>query len=461
MMKGRKERITLIGAGLAGSLLGIDLARRGFSVEIFERRPDMRVTEIPAGRSINLALSTRGIHALEEAGVFDAISPLTIPMKGRMIHTGKGECTFLPYGRDETEVIHSVSRGTLNRTLMDAAENHGVEIHFDERCTGIDFERGQLFFRQEVTGDAWSTFADRVIGTDGSASAIRAAMLKIPRFDFEQSYLPYGYKELTIPPGEGGGWRIEREALHIWPRRSFMLIALPNLDGSFTATLFLPFEGETSFEALDSPEGVKRFFETHFPDAVVHLPHLVEEFFGNPTGTLVTIRARPWHVRDRALLLGDAAHAIVPFFGQGMNCAFEDCTVLGSLIERYHPDWGTIFARYSAERKKDTDAIADLALENFVEMRDSVADPHFHLKKGVERRLAEHFPEAFIPRYTLVTFRRIPYSEAKRRGEIQERLLEDLTAGIERPEEVDLKRARRLIRRRLKGFVNPPAGREG
>ncbi len=333
-MSQERKQVTLIGSGLTGPLLAISLVRRGFAVRLYERRPDMRRVHISAGRSINLALSTRGIHALREAGLWQVVEPIIIPMRGRMMHSVAGELTFMPYGKDETEVINSVSRADLNIALMNAAEQNGVAIHFNERCTGFDLRSGAVALRNEETGAESTVASDVVIGADGAASAIRNEMLKLPRFNFSQQYLDYGYKELTIPAGPGGKHVMETHALHIWPRGTFMLIALPNIDGTFGCILFLPFEGDISFAALDSEEKVHDFFKSQFPDALELMPDLIENFFANPTGAMVTIKCSPWHVDGKALLVGDAAHAIVPFFGQGMNCAFEDCTYLLELMDR-------------------------------------------------------------------------------------------------------------------------------
>jgi kynurenine 3-monooxygenase len=442
--------ITLIGSGLTGPLLGISLAQRGFAVRLYERRPDMRQVRISAGRSINLALSARGIHALREAGVWEEIAKILIPMRGRMMHSVAGELTFMPYGKDETEFINSVSRAELNIALMNAAERTGVAIQFNERCTGFDLRSGAVQVRNEETGAESMLDANVVIGTDGAASAIRAEMLRLPRFNFSQQYLDYGYKELTIPAGPDGRHAFETYALHIWPRGSFMLIALPNIDGTFGCILFLPFEGsEASFEALDSEPKVESFFKTHFPDALRLMPNLVENYFQNPTGAMVTVKCSPWHVDGKALLMGDSAHAIVPFFGQGMNCAFEDCTYFLELLDRYKSDWPVIFPTFEELRKADTDAIADLAIENFVEMRDRVADPRFLFRKKVELELEKKYPGRFVPKYAMVTFHRTPYSVAAQRGAIQDGMLGELCDSAERLEDIDWERADALVQRKL------------
>jgi kynurenine 3-monooxygenase len=444
-----KPTIALIGSGLAGPLLAISLVERGFAVRIFERRPDMRRVAISAGRSINLALSTRGIHALQQASVWQAIQKIIIPMKGRMMHSVAGDLTFQPYGKDESEVINSVSRAALSIALMDAAEQHGVIIHFNERCTGFDLKTGAVQLRNEETGRISSVDSELVIGTDGSVSAIRSELLKTNLFNFSQQYLEYGYKELSIPPGPGGRHVLETHALHIWPRGSYMLIALPNIDGTFGCILFLPFTGENSFDRLHGPDAVLEFFKTSFPDAVRLMPQFAENFFANPTGSMVTIKCSPWHHAGKVLVLGDAAHAIVPFFGQGLNCSFEDCTVFLELLDRLGPQWPRIFTEFERARKANTDAIADMAVENFVEMRDRVADPRFLLRKSAELALEARFPDRFLPRYAMVTFHRIPYSVAAARGQIQDRILSELCDLIHRIEDLDWNKAKSLIERDL------------
>ena len=448
-MSATTDKVTLIGSGLTGPLLAISLVQRGFAVKLYERRPDMRRVQISAGRSINLALSTRGIHALREAGVFDQIRKIIIPMRGRMMHAINGELTFMPYGKNESEVINAVSRGELNIALMNAAAAHGVPIRFNERCTGFDLRGDAVHLRDEDTATEYTSDTDVVIATDGAGSAIRNEMLKLPRFNFSQQYLDYGYKELTIPAGPDGKHVFETHALHIWPRGTFMLIALPNIDGTFGCILFLPFEGDLSFASLDTGAKLHAFFERQFPDALALMPDLTENFFANPTGAMVTIKCSPWHVDGKALLLGDAAHAIVPFFGQGMNCAFEDCTYLLDLLDRLGPDWPLLFAEFEKSRKADTDAIADLAIENFVEMRDRVADPRFLFRKKVELELEKKYPGTFVPKYAMVTFHRTPYSIAAARGAIQDRMLEELCDSVERVEDIDWHRADELVHREL------------
>lgn len=425
-------------------------------MDVYERRPDMRKVVLDRGRSINLALSTRGIHALKDVGLYDIVMSVAIPMHGRMIHPLGGELMLQRYGKDDSEVIYAVSRSLLNIALMNEAEKYPhVRVHFNERCIGMNFQTGELQLFGEEAGKATSVVTATVIGTDGSASAIRTEMLKIGRFNFSQHYLDYGYKELTIPAGPNGTFRMEKHALHIWPRKTYMLIALPNVDGSFTCTFFFPFEGEPSFESLNTKERVQQFFAQQFPDAVALMPDFLDDYFSNPTGSMVTIKCSPWRVDGKALLLGDAAHAIVPFFGQGMNCAFEDCTTLDEIVRREigegRPemgsiDWKRVYMEFETQRKVNTDAIADLAVENFVEMRDLVANPKFQLKKKVEQALQARYPDVFIPKYSMVTFHRLPYSVALQRGRIQDRLLDELCAGIETVEALDWKNVDRLLK---------------
>jgi kynurenine 3-monooxygenase len=444
-MKTAPNKITLIGAGLNGPLLAILLRQRGFAVEMYERRSDMRRVRMSAGRSINLALSTRGIHGLQQAGLWERMRSIIVPMKGRMMHSMAGELTFQPYGKNEAEVINSISRAELNIALMNAAEEHGAAIRFNHRCTGFDLKTGAIRVRNEETGEETTRESGVVIGCDGSASSIRTEMLKLSRFSFSQQYLDYGYKELTIPAGAHGEHRLETHALHIWPRGNHMLIALPNIDGTFACILFLPFEGADSFVSLTAEAQVIQFFESRFPDVVALMPQLADNYFANLTGAMVTIKCSPWRVEGRALLLGDAVHAIVPFFGQGINCGFEDCTCLVDLIDRHGADWPRVFGEFEKERKVNTDAIADMAIENFAEMRDRVADARFLFRKKVELALEAKYPQLFVPKYAMVTFHRIPYSLALARGAVQDRMLSELCASISRVEDLDWDKADRMI----------------
>ena len=448
----KQQNVLITGAGLAGSLLAIYLAKKGFRVDVYERRPDMRKENIDGGRSINLALSTRGIYALQEVDLADTVLKNAIPMRGRMIHSIENELTFQPYGVQENEVINSTSRAGLNSILMDAAEGfETVSIHFNQRCLGMDFQSGEVSFLNEKTGETITKTADTVIACDGATSAIRLEMQKVGRFNLNQMYLEHGYKELTIPPGPNGAFQMEKEALHIWPRGTYMLIALPNLDGSFTCTLFFPFEGEYSFASLNRSEKMVDFFQQQFPDAVPLIADLEGDFFGNLTGNLITIKCAPWYVGGKALLLGDSAHAIVPFYGQGMNCAFEDCTLLNQIIDQHGDDWETVFSEYQLKRKADADAIAQLALDNFIEMRDSVANPKFLLKKKLERQLEEQFPGEFLSTYSRVTFHRLPYSEALEMGKIQDRILMEICNSTGKIEELDLKQVLAKVAEKVHG----------
>lgn len=414
--------VTIVGAGLAGTLLACALGKSGRRVDLYEKRPDPRVHGQDAGRSINLALSVRGLHALREVGLAEDVVKSSILMRGRMIHGRDGSLAFQAYGKDDSEALHSVSRAGLNLLLVDAAARHpSVTMHFDYRCTGFDLGTGEVEFNESVrlpTGF--------VIGADGAYSAVRAAMQRQERFDYSQDYLSHGYKELTIPPGPTGEFRMEPHALHIWPRGSFMMIALPNRDGSFTCTLFWPFE---SFAALTSEAAVLDYFRDQFPDAVPLIPDLGPAYLANPTGSLVTVRCRPWHAGDRAVLVGDACHAVVPFLGQGMNAAFEDCTVLRECLDR-HADRRQALAEYEGLRKEHTDALADMCVDNFVEMRDKVGSPWFRLRKKLAVLLHALFPRWYLPLYTMIEFTRIPYADARRRARRQNWVVGVVAAGV-------------------------------
>ncbi len=424
-----KKDIIINGAGLVGSLLAIYLAKRGHAVKIYERRPDMRLSGTAAGRSINLALSDRGLKALEKVGIAGDIKKISIPMHGRQIHNANGTEAFQAYGEDG-QFINSVSRSELNMRLTDLAEKNGIEIFFNERCEKIDWRKNEVIYVNENSGTTHTAKADLIFGADGAFSASRLQhQLQSDRFEYQQTYINCGYKELTIPPTADNEFAMEVNALHIWPRKEYMLIALPNNDKSFTCTLFFPFEGSDSFSALKTKEDVHDFFNEHFKDAMALMPSLTEDFFNNPTSSLVTIKCFPW-VRDHSFaLIGDAAHAMVPFFGQGMNCGFEDCSVLDDMIEKYGDDWDKILAEYQALRKPDGDAIADLAVENFTEMSAKTADPKFLLQKKIEAKLHAKYPAKWIPAYSLVTFSPdVRYSVAKKRGMAQEKIMQEIMA---------------------------------
>ncbi|UII28710.1 FAD-dependent monooxygenase [Fulvivirga maritima] len=415
------EKISIVGAGLVGSLMSVYLAKRGYKVSLFESRPDLRKADISAGRSINLALSNRGWLPLQEVGLKEKAEELTIPMKGRMMHNEEGQLTFQPYGKSG-QAIYSISRGGLNALLLDAAEANGVEIFFNQKCNEVDLNNNILHFEDKKVS------SDIIIGADGAFSIIRQAMEHTSRFNYSQQYLEHGYKELSIPPTATNGFKIDKNSLHIWPRGNFMLIALPNLDGSFTCTLFYPFEGEQSFENLQSDEDITAFFKKQFPDAYELMPDLLNDFHSNPTSALVTVRSSPWH-KNQSLLIGDAAHAIVPFYGQGMNCGFEDCRVLNDLLNKHDDHWDLVLPEYSKIRKPDGDAISDLALKNFIEMRDQVADESFLLRKKIEAKLHELYPEKWIPLYSMVTFNEnIRYSQAADFGKLQSEIMDKVMA---------------------------------
>lgn len=426
-----KRKVTLVGAGLAGSLFAVLLARRGHEVAVYERRPDPRKGPSGRSRSINLAISTRGIHALSQVGLDRAVLDLAIPMRGRMIHGLDGSLAFQPYGTAAHHVINSVSRATLNQMLVEAAEAlPNVKVRFGNRCVDVDLDAATCAFEDLETGSVERVAADLVVSADGAYSEVRAAMQRTDRFEYSQSYLPHGYKELTIPPKADGAFAIEPNALHIWPRGGFMMIALPNRDGTFTCTCFWPFEGPNGLRSLKTEGEVLDYFRRVFPDAVPLIPTLGEDYLANPVGSLVTVRCAPWYWKDRAVLLGDAAHAIVPFYGQGANAAFEDCVLLDRCMEESPADLEAAFARYFAERKEHADTLADLAIGNFVEMRDRTGSKLFLAGKKLEKVLHRLFPRWFVPLYYLVTFSRTPYADAVRRAKAQWRAVRWIAAGL-------------------------------
>jgi len=416
-------RFVLIGSGLAGGLLAAYLGRRGYEVYLYERRADPREGNIVGGRSINLAISTRGIHALEQIGIAEEALQHAIPMRGRMIHDKAGELHFSPYDVDPKKCINSIGRAALNSTVIEAAQRYSnVRVHFNHKCTGVDID--SAIAHLETANSTVTARGDAVIGVDGAFSAVRKLMQNaIAKFQYDESYLAHGYKELTIPPGPDGSWRMEKNALHIWPRKSFMMIALPNPDGSFTCTLFWEFEGPRSFATTKTDDDVRRFFGEEFPDAVPLMPNLLGDFRSNPTGSLVTIRCAPWFYRDKTCLVGDAAHAVVPFYGQGMNAAFEDCVALDACLEQFPENRERAFTEYFHRRKENADALANLAIGNFIEMRDKTASKTFRAKKKLDHALEAALPGKYLPLYTMVTFTRIPYAVAARRARLQDRIL--------------------------------------
>lgn len=441
----RPQAINIVGAGMAGSLLAVLLAKRGFQVSLYDKRPDPRQSAAERGRSINLALAARGMHALERAGLMDAVRPLLIEMRGRMIHDATGETKLLPYGWKPGEVIYSVGRAALTRLLVEAAARFpNVTLSFNHTCIGASAMEDVLRFRDEE-GDDYDVKLTPTIGADGAGSVLRTSFAADGYLQVREELLDHDYKELTLPP-LGFVPALDMNALHVWPRGGFMLIALPNTDGSFTATLFLAKRGARSFESLTTPAAVSDLFAREFADAVPLIPRLLTEFFENPQGQLGTVHTAPWHVRGQALLLGDAAHAIVPFHGQGMNAAFEDCVALDTLIGRHGYDWRAVFAEFEGERARNSRAIAEMALENYLEMRDEVRDAKFELRAAASFELERRFPGRWVPRYSMVMFHpEIPYADAQRRGAIQMRILRDLTARAATIADVDFTRAAELI----------------
>lgn len=434
----RDTHIAIAGAGLVGALLAIQLGRREYKVTLCERRPDPRANGFIGGRSINLALSCRGITALERVGLADRVLTDAIRMPGRMLHDEAGSLTFQAYSSNPEDAIHSVSRGGLNITLLEAlAEYDNVEMLFEHRCIGADLDAPAIEVETDK-GEPKRIEADYVIGCDGAFSAVRARMQVQNRFSYSQHYLDHGYKELTIPPAVDcgvdpalyDGFAMDPNALHIWPRGHYMMIALPNADRTFTCTLFWPYEGSESFDEVSSEGDILPFFEKHFPDAVPLMPTLAEDYIKNPIGSLVTVRCSPWHMLGKTVLLGDAAHAIVPFYGQGMNSGFEDCRVLGELIDEHEGNLEEVFFQFSNSRIPNADAIADLALDNFIEMRDSVANPMFLLRKRIEHALHSIDAERYMPLYNLVSFSNRPYAEARQIGGKVVRLAQSIADAI-------------------------------
>ena len=426
-----KENVLIIGAGLCGSLLALRLAQRGFKVAVFESRPDLRTVDISAGRSINLALSDRGLKALRLCGMEEKAREICIPMYGRLMHDREGNTFSSNYSGRENEYINSISRGDLNAILLDEAEKHeNVQIHFNKKCKNVDIENNIAHFKDYKTKEEFSVEAAVIFGADGAGSSLRKSYLSERKFlfSYSQNYLNHGYKELEIPADKLGNHQISKAHLHIWPRGDFMLIALPNMDGSFTVTLFLSYdEGEFNFENLTSEEKITQFFEKEFPDALALIPNIKQEFINNPTGPLGTIKCSPWSYEDKTLLIGDSSHAIVPFYGQGMNASFEDVFVLDEILNQDLGDWKTIFKTYQKTRKQDTDAIADLAIDNFHEMKDHVANPLFKEKRKIEMDLEKTFPTQYSSKYSLVTFNEnIGYNEAMKRGRAQDKALLNL-----------------------------------
>ena len=439
-----------MGAGLVGSLLSLYLAKRGHKVNVYERRPDMRKTVLDGGRSINLALSDRGWRALRGIGIEEDVRKVAIPMHGRMMHDEYGNLTFQPYGK-EGQSIYSVSRAGLNAALMNLSEpNEDITYHFNRQAIDVNLRANEVQLLNTETQETETINPDLLFGADGAYSVVRGAMQKTERFNYEQSYLEYGYKELTIPAGPGGEWLLEKNALHIWPRGNYMMIALPNIDGSFTCTLFFPYEGERSFVAIKNDTDLLNFFLEVFPDAVPMMPNLAEDYFSNPIGSLVTIKCFPWSYDGKSLLIGDACHAVVPFYGQGMNAGFEDITVLDQMLDTFDGDnWDALFKAFERSRKPNADAIADLAVMNFIEMRDKVADPRFLLRKKIESKISEQFPDKWIPLYSMVTFSDFPYSYALETGQNQDKIMRKVMKHIQSIEDYQKPEVQQLLQEQL------------
>lgn len=420
-----KKNITIAGAGLVGSLCALYMRKRGFDVSVYERRDDLRLTEISAGKSINLALSVRGWTALKKVGAAENVEKIAIPMYKRVMHDTEGNLYDQAYG-NPGQAIYSVSRANLNLILMEMAEKNGAKIYCNQKCLDVDFSSSDTTFEHTKTGEKTTVNSDLLIGADGAFSAVRSKMTRRNRQQYSQHFIEHGYKELLIPANEDGTHKLEKNALHIWPRGNFMLIALPNLDGSYTCTLFAPYEGEESFEELNNNEDVKKYFKKIFPDLVPLIPDLCEQFFSNPTSSMAIMRTYPWHVDDKSILIGDAAHATVPFYGQGMNAGFEDCRILDELLDKHNNNFKTCFKEYSQVRKPNGDGVQDLSMHNFIVMRDKTADTKFLLQKKIEQKFAQQYPEKWVPLYSMVSFSNIPYSEAWQVGMKQEKMMQSI-----------------------------------
>ncbi len=423
-MKQTPKKIAIVGSGLVGSLLSIYLRRLGHAVTVFDRRPDIR-TIVFSGRSINLAMSNRGWKAMAEIGIEDDIKKIAIPLDKRAMHVVGKPMYFQKYGKDG-EAIWSISRGILNRKMIDLAERAGVTFKFEEKVWDVDLPEAKLYTGETEKGE-WEEYKyDLIFGCDGAFSRVRHKMQRRSRFDYSQDFIDVGYKELTIPANADGSHKLDAHSFHIWPRGSFMFIAMPNLDGSFTCTLFMPFEGEVSFESIKTKEEAQHFFKVNFPSVDQEIENLAEDFFKNPTSAMVTMKCYPWTYWDKVALVGDSAHAIVPFYGQGMNAGFEDIYILNEIIKKHGDDWESIFQEYQKERKPNADAIAELSYRNFVEMSSKTADPRFLLQKKIEKRFAKKHPDKWIPLYSRVTFSNRPYSEALAIGDQQEKIMQEV-----------------------------------
>ncbi len=465
-MKTENKKFAIIGGGLVGSLLAIFLKRRGVEAAVFEKRGDIRKDSLSGGRSINLIVTSRGINALSRLGLWEELKQITVPVFGRMMHSLEGALTFQPYGKDKSECNYSVSRSLLNQSLISIAEKEGVRFHFNRDLKNCDFENNTYTFQNELSEEEDHEI-DHIFATDGAGSLCRKQMMGFLKKSFPEKFdasdfgekvdlLESGYKEFFVPANSSNQYVMDKDSLHIWPRGSFMFMTLANLKGSFTGTLYLPKDsssGKPNFEELKNGEDVRGFFQRYFADTLELLPELEEDFFANPVGTLGTVKCYPWNLQDKVLLVGDAAHAIVPFFGQGMNCGFEDCTVLDDLISKKPNDWKSVFQQFTNERVEHANAIADMALENFHEMKDKVGDPSFLLKKQIENRLEQAFPSLYRSRYAMVTYSLIGYAHAYQLGIIQKQLINELSKNLSSKDELDLSKAEKLIEERISPYL--------
>ena len=430
-MAAANTKITIVGAGPSGCLLALYLARRGFEIEVYERRGDMRREVVDVGKSIKMTLAERGLHALDELGLMDEVMKFCVHLRGRAVHSGDGAVTYIAYGKDSKEVIYSFSRTDLNTLLLDKAEEHpNVRLFFHQKCIGLDKDTATATFRDEASGDERKVEADVVIGADGAYSVVRQTMHRGERADFRQDYLRWGYKELSIQAGPDGSYQMDKNALHIWPCGDYMLFALPNVDGSFNGVCVLPFEGEHSFDEVRTDDDVVHLFEDHFGDALPYMPNLVQEFWDRQTSDFLTIRTSRWHHKGKVALVGDAVHTVVPFYGQGMNAGFEDCSILVRCIDRHPGDFEAAFVEYQALRKKNTDALAELSTTNFDELRDTVRRPLIAARKKTFIILNKLFPKAFLPLYTMVSHSNLPYADCVERARKQDRIARWLGADL-------------------------------
>lgn len=448
------SKMTIIGGGLVGSLFSLILKRKGHDVDVYERRPDMRKEILDGGRSINLVITEKGLNALNLLDLRDKIIRKTVPVYGRMMHDQKGNLTYQAYGVSGKECNYSISRAELNKIMIGYAEAEGVQFHFNQRLFELDHQNNIFKFQNEKTGEIASIESTHTFGADGAPSACRSLMAKAQLTKEIITPLGHDYKELMISQAQAEEFNMKISALHIWPRGHHMLMALPNLNGSFTVTLYLPEHGEISFENLNDEKNIKAYFETFYPDALPLLPTLVKDFLKNPVGKLATVQCYPWHYQDKIALIGDAAHGIVPFFGQGMNAGFDDCVLLDKLMNAYKDNWATIFAKYSEIQKPNGDAIADMAVANLKEMSEKVGDPKFLLQRQVEKIIANKYPQYYLPRYSMITHTTIPYAICQKVGFIQDEILDEVCQNLKTAEEVNLEKAQELIQTKLKPFCD-------